>query len=297
MNVKIPTNFVAIAFGFGMCLAPAAASAQVSLPFSTTYNCPEQSQDTSGWVSCDGLSKGGDWQTRNSSAEQITAAANYPGGGGGRGQRHWFGQSHADPNNSGGVSYSFSQQVQEVYVRWYVRWQAGAKLGGDTQPIARNHKIIYFAGGNCGYASGCYFDIQGSHFAFVINGRSQLVGTGWDGMFGGSNAPSDGRWIMMEIHMKNETNGANNGIAQWWIDGQLVLDQRNLDFAGSTGFWGFTFPSNHQFTTVGGDCCDMFEDLDDVAIRTTGPIGPVTGGGSGSASAAPTAPANLRIVP
>jgi hypothetical protein len=298
MNVNIATRLAVIALGFGACLVPSTASAQITLPFSTTYDCPEQSQDTPGWVTCDGQSKGGDWQTQNSSAEQITAAANYPGGGGGRGHRHWFGQSHATTNNSGGVSYSFTQQVQEVYVRWYVRWQAGTKLGGDTQPIARNHKVIYFAGGNCGYPSGCYWDIGGDHFAFVVNGRSKFFGAGWDGMFGGSyNAPSDGRWIMMEIHMKNETGGLNNGVAQWWVDGKLVVDQHDIDFAGSTGFWGFILPSNHQFTTVQGDCCDMFEDFDDVAIRTTGPIGPVAGGGSSSSGSAPTAPVNLRIVP
>jgi hypothetical protein len=286
-----------MALGFGVCMMPGTASAQINLPFSSTYDCPEQSQDTSGWVSCDGQGKGGDWQTSNSSAEQITAAANYPGGGGGRGQRHWIGQSSPGPNNSGGVNYSFAQQVQEVWIRFYVRWERGLKLGGNTQPIARNHKIVYFAGGNCGYPSGCYFDIGGGHFAFVVNGRSTLVGSGWDGMFNGSDAPSDGRWMMMEFHMKNETGSQNNGIAQWWIDGQLVLDQRNLDFAGSTGFWGFILPSNHQFTTVNGACCDMYEDIDDIAIRTTGPIGPVSGGSSGSSGLTPTAPVNLRIVP
>jgi len=284
---------IAIILGLGVCFGPGVASAQITMPFSTTYNCPEQSEGSAGWVVCDGIKPGGAWTTRNGSGEQITSAANYPGGGGGGGQRHWIGNSSAYTNNSGGVVYSFSSPVPEVYVRWYVRWQAGLKLGGDTAPIARNHKIIYFAGGLCGNGSGCYFDIQGSSWAFIVNGLPYRAGKGWDGMFGGGlNAPSDGRWMMMEIHLKNSTGGQNNGIAQWWVDGQLVLDQRNLDMTG--GYHGFYLPSNHQFTTVNGACCDMYEDLDDVAIRTTGPIWPVSGGAS---SSAPIAPVNLRIVP
>jgi hypothetical protein len=297
MTANFPRRFAAIVLGVGVYFVPGVASAQIPVPFSTTYNCPEQSQATSGWVSCDGLKKGGDWQTLNGSKEQITTAANYPGGGGGRGQRHWVGQSSPNPNASGGIGFNFSSPVQEVWVRWYVRWQAGLKLGGNVAPIARNHKAIYFAGGLCGDGSGCYFDIQGGAWAFVIHGRSRPVASGWDGMFGTSwNMPSDGRWIMMEIHMKQSTNGLANGIAQWWVDGRLVLDERNHVMTG--GFHGFLFPSNAQYTTVNGSCCDMYEDLDDVEVRTTGPIGPVNGGGSSSSSSVPpTSPVNLRIVP
>jgi len=281
-------RFVGIVLGLGLCFLPAYAFA-VSLPFSTTYDCSEQAQGSPGWVNCDGLSSAGAWTTSNGSVEQITSAANYPGGGGGRGQRHWIGQSSGNTNGSGSVSFGFPE-VQEIYVQWYVRWQAGLKLGGNTPPIARAHKVIYFAGGGCGSGvAGCYFDVQGSVFGFILAGTPYHAGTGWDGMFGGSNAPSDGRWILMEVHLKNSTGGLNNGIAQWWVDGVLRLNFSNVDMKGSTGFSSFSLPENHQFTTVGGACCDMFEDIDDVAIRTTGPIGPIGG-------TFPPPPANLRIV-
>src|SRR5256885_1336803 len=67
----------------GHCLMPVAALASVTLPFSTTYNCAEQSQTTPGWVNCDGISPSGAWNL-NPFYEQITTAANYSGGGGGR---------------------------------------------------------------------------------------------------------------------------------------------------------------------------------------------------------------------
>jgi hypothetical protein len=293
MSMRIAGKHVAFVLGLGLSLAPSVSLAQVALPFSTTYACPEQSQKDTMWVTCDGIKGGGGWTTSNGSGEQITAAANYPLGGGGLGQRHWIGQSSGNTNNSGGVFYRFSQTVQEVYIRWYIRWQAGLKLGGDTPPISRAHKLVYFTGSYCGQPGGCYFQMEGSRYHFVINGVGYPAGMGWDSMFGGGgNAPSDGRWIMMEVHLKNATIGQNNGIVQWWVDGKLVMDHRNVGMQGSTGFSAFAFPSNHQFTTVQGACCDMYEDLDDVAIRTAGPIGPISGS---SSSNLPTAPANIRI--
>ena len=282
-------RFVGIVLGFGLCFSPAYA---VTLPFSSTYDCAEQAEGSQGWVTCDGIGPYGGWTTANGNGEQITSAANNPGGGGGRGQRHWIGQSSGNTNGSGSTGFSFPR-VQEIYVRWYVRWQAGLRLGGDTPPgSTRNHKVIYFTGSGCGTSTqGCYFDLKGGSFAFVQSGFPYDQGTGWDGLFGGSgySTQSDGRWIMFEIHLKIATGGQNNGVAQWWVDGVLKLDVNNVNFSGSNGFTGFTLPENAQFTTVGGACCDMYEDIDDVAISTTGPIGPV--GGTSPISA----PTNLRV--
>jgi hypothetical protein len=291
-------RFVGIVLGLGLCFSPTPAFASITLPFLTTYDCPEQQQLDGTWVTCDGQGNGGDWTTSNGSKEQITSAANYPGGGGGRGQRHWIGNSGgaAEPNNtnnSGSISYSWNTgRVQEIYVRWYVRWEAGLKLGNATTGLVRQHKIIYFTGAGCGAAvAGCMFDVEGSGWSFTIAGTSYRQGTGWDGLFGcsGHSCQSDGRWIMIEIHLLNETSGpANDGRARLWADGVLQMDLRNLDFKGSNGFDSFLLPSNHQFTTLNGDAADMYEDIDDVAVRTTGPIGPI-----GGTSLPP--PSNLRV--
>src|SRR5437867_9355689 len=65
----------------------------ITLPWSTTYNCLEMVQGTSPWNAypaplCDSIQSFGGW-TANGQGEQITSAANNPGGGGGRGQRQW----------------------------------------------------------------------------------------------------------------------------------------------------------------------------------------------------------------
>ena len=89
---------------------------------------------------------------------------------------------------------------------------------------------------------------------------------------------ADGQWHWMEIRLKNQSApGVSDGIAQWWVDGTLRFNRSGIDMKKSTGFDGFIFPSNHQFSTVSGSCCDMYQDMDDVAIRTTGPIGPLGG--------------------
>ena len=222
MKVSL-ARFVGIVLGLGLCFSPTPAFALITLPFSTTYDCAEQQQLDGTWVTCQGLSNNGDWRTSNGSKEQITSAANYPGGGGGRGQRHWIGQSSGNTNGSGSISYSWNGRVQEIYVRWYVRWEAGLRLGGDTPPgSVRQHKLIYFNGSGCGSAvAGCVFDVEGNSWSFTIAGTSfnqALNGnTGWDGLFrcSGYTCQSDGRWIRLEIHLLNETSGpANNGRAQ-----------------------------------------------------------------------------------
>lgn len=273
-------GIVRYSLAWAMSFIPALAFA-VTLPFSSTYNCAEQEQGDGTWVNCDGISSYGGWTTANGTKEKITSAANYSGGGGGRGQRHAIGNSGGaavpdNTNGSGSTQIDFTE-VQEIYIRWYVRWESGLKLGNATTGGTRNHKMIYFAGGYCGMGGGCYFDLRGTEWAIVVAGTPYTDGTGWDGLFGcsGHSCPSDGRWIAFEIRVKNETGGANNGIFQLWIDGTLSASITNIDFAGSTGFSGFLLPENHQFETPSGDAADSYEDIDDVAIQTTGPIGEI----------------------
>src|SRR5207247_10112146 len=60
----------------------------ITLPWATTYNCPEQQQGISLWATCDGISSFGNW-TANGQSEQITRLANKPDGAGGHGHRQW----------------------------------------------------------------------------------------------------------------------------------------------------------------------------------------------------------------
>ena len=106
-------RFVGIVLGLSLCLIQTPAFALITLPFSTTYDCAEQTQFDGIWVTCQGLGRAGDWTTKNGGKEQISSAANYPGGGGGRGQRHWIGNSIDNTNGSGSISYSWNGEFKK----------------------------------------------------------------------------------------------------------------------------------------------------------------------------------------
>jgi hypothetical protein len=245
--------------------------ASVTLPFSTTHNCAEQDQNSGGWVTCDGLAAGGGWTTSLGAVEQITTAANYPSGGGGRGQRHWHG--NGTNNTSGSISYTITNPSTELWARWHYRYQSGTAMASS----GGSHKVIYFRGAGCnGNSGGCYFLFDGqTALRITVAGTNFGNGGtyGWNDLMGGVNS-ADGLWHCNEVHVK--VVGAGTSIAQWWIDGVLRLDQSSVNFGGTgVGFDSFFLPENAVLTTPGG--ADMFEDIDDVALQTTGPIGCLAG--------------------
>lgn len=247
---------------------PTLGLAAVTLPFSTTYDCAEQQQADGTWVTCDGLSSSGGWTTSNGAKEAITTSANYSSGGGGRGQRHWIGDG--TNNNSGSIHVGINSPPQVMYVRFYFRYQSGISMSGGS------HKILYFTGSDCsGNAGGCYFAFEGTgNFRLTVAGSNYDNGStwGWNDLHGG--ASSDGNWHWVEV-MVNRTAGT----AKAWFDGTLRLDQSSVTYGGSgAGFSGFELPENAVVSTGG---TDKFEDIDDLAIQTTGPIGALSGGGSG----------------
>jgi len=261
---RINKGFFGLTLGLSLYLLPASAMATINLPFSTTYDCAEQDQNDAGWVTCDGISKELDSHP-SGCPEAITTSANYSSGEGGRGQRHWM--NSGTNSNSGNLAYSFSQ-VSELFVRWYVRFESGVDLGSSSSP----HKILYFNGTGCGHGGGCYFAISDSTIRLTNAGNNFTNGNtwGWTDMMGGSTA--DGNWHWFEAHV---TTG---GVAQLYVDGTLRLDRSDVSY-GSSGFSKFSLPSNGDFDHSG---CKA-EDIDEVAIQTTGPIG-AFGGASPSAS-------------
>lgn len=252
------------------------AYASVTLPFSTTYDCVEQQQADGTWVTCDGMSSYGGWTAANGGKEQITTAANYSGGGGGRGQRHWI--SNGTNSNSGSVVTSFTNPSTEIYIRWYVRFQSGLDLGSAGSP----HKLLYW--NDCtGNAGGCYFAINDTTVRLSVAGANYDNGGtwGWQDWMGGTTA--DGNWHWIELHV-HRVSGSGNDVVEAWFDGTKRLDRSNVTFNGNAGgFDGAIIPENGAFV-VSPTNIDMYEDIDDLAIQTTGPIGALSGGGGGGSS-------------
>ncbi len=256
----------------------------------TTYDCPESSQTqwfSSTPLSCDGLGRAGGWYPNSDTAhgEQITSAANHPGGGGGRGQRHWIG----DGTNvgSGGTNINFVR-TPELWLRAYVRYQPGFQWNTITDSI--NHKMFYPeivnvpGRGNLWFA----FGMVDGHFgmqSYAPNPQSTLR---WESIFAAGGSQSDGSWHCLEWHMKMDTNGSD-GIAEGWVDGVLQFRRTNIDYGTHAGWASVHLAENHR-TPANGAL--MWFDLDDVAISATGYLGPL---GASAGGLAPAPPANLRV--
>lgn len=253
--------------------------ADVNLPWSTTYNCGEWTQLLGldiGLVNCDGLKGMLASLTAAGSAEQITSAANYSGGGGGRGQRHWIGQAR-DSDNSGGLRIDLNTPQTELWIRWYMRYETGF-LGHGM-----NSKWLYINPGELHAVYMGYYNNDQTYFhpnGYPGNVVS-AVGTGWDTVQGG--ATSDGRWHLYEVHLKLDTNGAD-GVAEMWIDEAQIISQKDIDFRNPTGWTYVVIGSNQKVT---GNPRDMYIDYDDVEISNTGYIGPING--------RPIPPKNLQV--
>jgi len=98
----------------------------------TTFDCDTDGNPGNGdtdWLqyadplNCDGIGKGGDWTSSGGHYTQIVSGANNPAGGGGKGEYHWIGDGVNQ--NSGGVRISFDSPRNELWVRWYQKYQLG----------------------------------------------------------------------------------------------------------------------------------------------------------------------------
>ena len=269
---------------------PSVSGAQgVPLVFQTTFNCPEWRQsdglnDNQVCNSGDGIAGNGAWTTSNGSQDQITTPANYAGGGGGRGFRHWVGDGLN--NTGGGIKVSWSG-ISEMWFRYYIRFQSGFRWGGGVSP---NMKTIY-----CNYAEPgtFYFGLHDG----VIGGHVEVDKTGgtgnhhssvtWAQWQGGSTG--NGNFHVLEVHARmNTTGSSSDGVLEFWLDGAPLYSSSTVHFSNSTGtrFNNCKVGENHNNPQNGG--VDVYVDFDDIAVSNVGYVGPL-------GPAAITAPRNLRV--
>ncbi|MCJ7816956.1 MAG: hypothetical protein MUP55_03815 [Candidatus Aenigmarchaeota archaeon] len=255
--------------------------AAVNLPWSTTFNCADWGGSAAGFdatLTCDGLERGGRWGTAGGTWDSITAAANYSGGAGGKGFRHWIGDG---VNSQGsGIKITFPSSVDEFWLRWYMRYETGF----NWQSISYQ-KVWYI---NIGHPNCvCWEPIgwNGTRLALLYNGaNTPYGGAGWDTWYaGGAIGPSghrtsDGGWHYFEIHLKKEVAGGD-GVYDYWFDGVLADHRTNVVFnsgGASVGVgWDHMVIDNNRYPSNGRD---MYNDFDDLAVSTTGPIGPISTG-------------------
>ncbi len=250
--------------------------------WSSTFNCSSWTEGQS--LNCDSLAAYGGW-TCNGQGAQITSAANYSGGGGGLGLRRFEGDG--DNVVSGSTQIYFAAQ-NEIWVRWYMRYQSGFKWGA---PAGLDYdKVLYFD--NSVVAE---FHSWNSVNIFTTQGNHDSSGGGWDtvmangGNDGAGHKTSDGQWHYYEVHLKRETSGSN-GVGEFWVDGVKYLSNSSITYG--TTFSYVIFGVNENSPSNGG--C-RYVDYDDIVVATTGPIGPIGGGTPPPVAAAPAAPVGLMV--
>ncbi|MFZ3091180.1 MAG: heparin lyase I family protein [Nitrospirota bacterium] len=253
----------------------------VNLPWSSTYNCSDWTQSNGlSTVNCDGLRGEGGWTCDNGDGtvreEQITAAANYPGGSGGKGQRHWLGDGVN--NLSGGLAASFQSSQSEIWVRWYMRYEQGF----EWNPYLMNQKILYFDPTSfprliVGYYGQdrvwIYSYASGQGYPSVGNGWNTIMANGGTDVRG--NKTSDGQWHLWEFHVKMDTNGSN-GVLELWIDQVKVINVTNANLG--TTVLQYVLIGSNGFTPGNGRC--MYVDFDDIIISGVAASTTVSSSGS-----------------
>ncbi len=233
------------------------ASAGVNLPWSTTYDCAEWTHYEDPLI-CDGLDKG----MNLSLDEEITADANYPGGGGGLGQRHWLVTSDGTANEgSGGPILKLNATTPKLWIRWYMRFEEGA-WGEDWT----HYKTFFMKTDTAssrimvGYNSKNQIGFVGSEPSLAAN-----AGFGIDFYPSGT---SDGTWNYYEVMIDYP-----NKRVKYWVNGiekiNAIVDSF---YANDTGIDSITIGSNIKYKTG-----TNYIDYDDIAISTTGYIGPYNG--------------------
>jgi hypothetical protein len=238
-----------------------------------------------------GLGTFGNWYTSLGGANQSTgddvihSNANNPNGGGGKGFRHWRGNASSGQNdNGGGMIINVPVQLNEFWMRFYMRYQAGFTWGptgiadpGYTKDLRNESQ------------AGWVFGIQGGHsWGISWTGGNVTSSKSWQSTMGGMKG--DGVWHCYEFHWQN---GANSRI-EMWVDNAQVLntiantpsDQTRTILVGSNQ--NAVGDSNGRSTSNGGTPTDWYTDYDDIAISTTGRIG------CGSFFVLPS-PRNLRV--
>ena len=293
-------NIALIIFTFSFLVTP--AWAEISLPWSCTFDCDEWTKDETSPLyanpivcnnDCDGLVEWGGYMTSCGDYEQITSDANNPSGGGGRGQRHWYGPGNDGENdNSGGLALYFADHPAEIWIRWYMRFPTGlswSRINYDKliylflEPISADVEIILEWYGSDG-------------FRVAVQGVSGVVsptansGAGWLTFIHEDLTAGDDEWHYFEAHLKIDTDGSN-GIAEVWIDDVKIINEHSVNFGGlshgNTGFSHMLIGSNQE--TVNSITCEPV-DFDDISISATGQIGPL------DSTPSISAPSGLRVV-
>lgn len=195
---------------------------------------------------------------------EAVSVSNNSNGDGGLGLRMWI--SDGQNNNSEDPNIIFDSAHPELWIRWYMRYEEGFRWSGGNP---RYHKLLYIYSQNGPGGFNWIPEPDSGDFQIWTNGGSIPVtspSVSWKDVFGDT---SDGLFHMFEVHIKNDTDGTD-GIARMWIDGQLILDETNVNYTngGGQGMRRIDISVNQNDPNNGRA---MYVDFDDIEIWNTTP--------------------------
>jgi len=259
---------------FLLMVVPASADI-TSLPWSTTFDCSTLDvtnaycSANSGDDICDGWEIG----TCSSLNSGISAGSNYSGGDGGNGLYWQVGDGNTTgstgPTGSG-FFIDVPDSTPQIYLRWYFYHPSGMPLSHSLGFSSHKLLYIYFA------TDSWYFDQNTTDFRlYDRDGTSGRQSTNnWDDFYDNAGR-GGGSWHAMEVYI------SSSGVFRMWeyVDGvdnpTPVIDENGLVTYGNLRY--LIFPSNVKTDFTGADNGQTFTVYyDDIAISTTGRIGPLS---------------------
>lgn len=240
----------------------APASTPSGVVFETSFHRPQDWNQTNSadWYpnafgTMPGVGRHGGWLAPGGVGDEIIDAANYPGGAGGKGFRHYRG--NGQNTGGGGLGISFPAPIQKFWLRMYMRYSAGFAWTNGSPHYIKDH---YYQGGFgqpiFGYYGGWGFNANGANLGGSVTWAQSQGGTLGSGL-----------WNCYEYHLDQAT-----GKIQFWFNNQLALDVTGANL-GAPGLQYFALGENQNEGTGANPL--HYTDYDDIVISTTGRVGPL----------------------
>ncbi|MBV1860034.1 MAG: hypothetical protein KUG77_16595 [Nannocystaceae bacterium] len=186
-------------------------------------------------------------------------------------------------NTADRPGYRDDDNFDEVYWRFRVKMQPGWP---DAGPYNLS-RISAFAQSDWGEAlvasvgsDDADVTLRASASSCVHNNEVECEGIDADalvplGTLSGTtpvfSAARAGQWQCVEAHVKLNTPGQEDGVFEFWVDGELEASRAGMDWRGTWAAFGLNLLSIENFW-LGGAPADLDRWFDDMVI-STGPIG------------------------
>lgn len=275
------------------------ASGQWKTSFDYGQECTMAGEPSGANTDCEDIQDDGiDWDRDTDNVggnySECVVAGNNGDGDGGMCARFWVGDGTNAGSGKCRITFAGNRQT-EFWHRWYMRYESGFAWSGGEPNYDKT--FYWFVGPTPGTSP---FELLTQYsnpgFGLYTQGGAGQEFRGdtdikWTDVFGST---SDGLYHMFEVYFKMDTD-QTDGIGRFWIDGDLIVDEEDVDWSGGNseiqaGFRFVEFHNNQENPANGGPAYVDYDDIEmwKVTPPNTDPvngypwIGPLNGFSGGS---------------